>query len=119
VPFINSIWGSPTLLSDLQFWWNNGAGLLELPGLLLQIVYALAAAYVEEPKMLLRLAAVFVVFYQLLRWRRGEVFVETLAPVRLGKLFTVTTFAAVTLPPAIPAGAWLGFAIVTTPIGRI
>ncbi|HEY2410802.1 MAG TPA: hypothetical protein VGI40_01085 [Pirellulaceae bacterium] len=117
VPFINSLWGSPTLLSDLELWWSGGAGLLELPWLLLQIVFALATAYVEEPKMLLRLAAILVVCSQLLRWRRGEVAVETLAPVQSAKLVTVTALAAVTLLLAIPAGAWLGFVIVITPIG--
>jgi hypothetical protein len=119
VPFINSLWGSPTLMSELKFWWSGGAGLLELPRLLLQIAFALGAAYVEEPKMLLRLAAILIVVDQLRRWRRGDVAKESLAPVRMVKLVTVTALAAVTLLLAIPAGAWLGFTIVTTPIMRL
>ena len=107
------------MMSDLEFWWNGGAGLLELPWLLLQVVYAFAASYVEEPKMLLRLAAILLVANQLRRWRRREPVIEHLAPVRLSKLLTVTALAAVTLLLAIPAGAWLGFAIVTTPIGGL
>src|SRR4029079_1309807 len=50
VPFISSLWGSPTLMADLEFWWNGGAGLLELPQPLLPIVYAPSAAYEEAPK---------------------------------------------------------------------
>ena len=93
--------------------------MLELPLVLLQIVYAFAAHWVEEPEMLLRLAAALVVLSQLRRWRRGEPAVETLAPVRIAKLLTVTALAAVTLLLAIPAGAWLGFAIVITPIAGL
>jgi len=119
VPLISSLWGSPTLMADLEFWWNGGAGLLELPQLLLQVAYALAASYVEEPKMLLRLAAILIVFSQLRRWRRGEPVIEALAPVQIGKLLTVTALAALTLLLAIPAGAWLGFSLVTTPIGGL
>jgi hypothetical protein len=119
VPFISTLWGSPTLLSDLELWWNGGAGLLELPQLLLQIAYALAASYVEEPKMLLRLAAILIVAAQLHGWRRGQPTIEALAPVQLPKLVVLTALAAITLLLAIPAGAWLGFVIVTTPIAGL
>jgi hypothetical protein len=60
------------------------------------------------------LAAVLVVANQLWRWRRGELTPETIVPVCAGKLITVSLLAAATLILAIPAGAWLGFAIVTT-----
>jgi hypothetical protein len=117
--FVSSLWSSMDLLDHLQNWWEGGASLSGLSLLFFQMGFGLLSHWVEEPKMLLRLAAVLVVFNQLRRWRRGEVFIETLAPVRVAKLFTITGLAAVSLLLAIPAGAWLGFAIVTTPIGGL
>jgi hypothetical protein len=101
-------------LGGLKSWWDSGAALVDLPRVLLEIVYGIVTYWVDEPKMILRLAAILVVANQLWRWRRGESGPETIVPVRAGKLLTVSILAAATLLVAIPAGAWLGFAIVTT-----
>jgi hypothetical protein len=108
--------GFPGPFSELKDWWDSGAGLLDLPRTLLQIVNGIVSYWLDEPKMLLRMAAVLVVASRLRRGRRGELAAELVRRVRVRKLMTVAVFATATLLVAIPAGAWLGFAIVTTTI---
>jgi hypothetical protein len=108
------VWWLPDPLSDLKIWWDSGASLGGLPRVFFGIVYGVVSYWLDEPKMLLRLAAILVVANQLSRWRRGELTSEMILPIRAGKLLTVSLLATATLLVAIPAGAWLGFAIVTT-----
>lgn len=102
-------------LTELRSWWNSGARFVELPQVLLQIVSSFFTYWIDEPKMLLRFAAILVVATQLRRLQRGELS-EAIVPVQGAKLITVSLLAATTLLVAIPAGAWLGFAIMTTSI---
>ncbi len=113
-----SLLGLPGPFSELQSWWNSGARLIELPPALLQIAFSCLAYWIDEPKMLLRFAAVLVVANQLRRLRRGEAN-EVVVPVRASKLITISLLAAATLLVVIPAAAWLGFAIMTTTFVRL
>ena len=69
--------------------------------------------------MLLRFASILVVARQFPRQRRSTLCTEPVTRVRASKALTIAALAAATLLVAIPAGAWLGFAIVTTTFGKL
>jgi len=107
--------GLPSPFRDLQTWWDSGARLSGLPMALLQIVCGLLTYWLDDARMLLRLAAILVVGNRFWRWRRGDL-AEAVVPLRAGKLITVSMFSAAALLVAVPAGAWLGFAMMTTTV---